>query len=73
MELAELIKKLTGSTAEIISRPLPIDDPKRRLPDITKAQKLIEWKPSKDLVEGLTETINWYRKELENKKEKASV
>lgn len=73
MELAELIKKLTGSTAEIISRPLPVDDPKRRLPDITKAQKLIDWKPSKDLVEGLTETINWYKKELENKKEKASV
>lgn len=73
MELAELIKKLTGATAEIVSRPLPIDDPKRRLPDITKAQKLIDWKPSKDLVEGLTETINWYRKELEQKKEKASV
>jgi dTDP-glucose 4,6-dehydratase len=73
MELAELIKKLTGATAEIVSRPLPIDDPKRRLPDITKAQKLIDWKPSKDLVEGLTETISWYRKELESKKEKASV
>lgn len=73
MELAELIKKLTGSTDEIVSRPLPIDDPKRRLPDITKAQKLIDWKPSKDLVEGLTETISWYRKELESKKEKASV
>ncbi len=73
MELAELIKKLTGSTDEIVSRPLPIDDPKRRLPDTTKAQKLIDWKPSKDLVEGLTETISWYRKELESKKEKASV
>ena len=64
LELATLIKQLTGSKSEIILNPLPIDDPKRRLPDTTVAKKLIQWNPKKDLVEGLTETIAWYRQEL---------
>lgn len=63
-ELAQIIKELTGSTSEIIRKPLPVDDPKRRLPDISKAKKLLDWTPKKDLIEGLTETINWYREEL---------
>jgi dTDP-glucose 4,6-dehydratase len=63
MELAQIIKELTGSTSEIIKKPLPIDDPKRRLPDITKAKKLLDWTPKKDLIEGLKETIEWYREE----------
>jgi dTDP-glucose 4,6-dehydratase len=63
-ELATIIKQLTGSTSEIVVRPLPTDDPKRRLPDITRAKELIGWDPKKDLVEGLTETIEWYRHEL---------
>lgn len=66
-ELAEIIKELTGSASEITARPLPVDDPRRRLPDISKAKSLLGWTPKKDLVEGLTETIEWYRKELENK------
>jgi len=64
MELATIIKELTGSKSEIIKKPLPVDDPKRRLPDTTKAKALIGWNPKKDLVEGLTETIEWYRQEL---------
>jgi dTDP-glucose 4,6-dehydratase len=63
-ELAHLVKELTGSKSEIIQRPLPIDDPKRRLPDISKAKNLLGWTPRKDLLEGLKETINWYRQEL---------
>ncbi|MBI5175506.1 MAG: UDP-glucuronic acid decarboxylase family protein [Candidatus Obscuribacter sp.] len=66
-ELAEIIKELTGSASEITARPLPVDDPRRRLPDISKAKSLLGWTPKKDLVEGLTETIEWYRKELESK------
>ncbi|HND70220.1 MAG TPA: GDP-mannose 4,6-dehydratase, partial [Candidatus Obscuribacter sp.] len=66
-ELAEIIRELTGSASEITARPLPVDDPRRRLPDISKAKSLLGWTPKKDLVEGLTETIEWYRKELENK------
>ena len=64
LELATLIKELTKSSSEILLRPLPTDDPKRRLPDISRAKKLLNWTPSKDLVEGLSETISWYREQL---------
>lgn len=63
-ELATIIKDLTASKSEIVSKPLPVDDPKRRLPDITKAKQLLGWTPSKDLIEGLKETIEWYRAAL---------
>jgi len=61
MELATMIKELVGSNSEIIKKPLPVDDPRRRLPDTTKAKQLIDWAPSKDLIDGLNETIEWYR------------
>ncbi len=64
LELAKLIKKLTNSSSELVHRPLPTDDPKRRLPDISRAKKLLDWTPKKDLVEGLTDTIEWYRANL---------
>ena len=64
IQLAGLIKELTSSTSEIIVKPLPVDDPKRRLPDISKAKKLLDWSPSMDLVEGLKQTIAWYRQQL---------
>jgi len=64
LELAKIIKELTRSKSEIIMKPLPIDDPKRRLPNISLAQKLFKWSPKKDLIEGLTETIAWYREQL---------
>jgi len=63
-ELANLIKELTECKSEIIQKPLPVDDPKRRLPDITKAKTLLDWTPKKNLIEGLKETIDWYREEL---------
>ena len=62
--MAQIIKELTNSNSEIIHKPLPVDDPKRRLPDISLAKKLLKWSPKKDLVEGLTETIAWYRQQL---------
>lgn len=65
LELANHIKKLTGSKSEIIMKPLPTDDPRRRLPDITKAKKLLNWFPSKNLDEGLADTIAWYRQQLQ--------
>jgi dTDP-glucose 4,6-dehydratase len=66
LELATLIKELTESQSEIVMKPLPIDDPKRRLPDISKAKSLLNWQPKKDLKEGLQETIVWYREQLRN-------
>jgi len=61
LELATIIKDLVGASSEIIKKPLPVDDPRRRLPDTTKAKALINWAPSKNLTEGLQETIEWYR------------
>ncbi|MBI4533964.1 MAG: SDR family oxidoreductase [Candidatus Melainabacteria bacterium] len=63
-ELARLIKELTGSDSEIIYRSLPVDDPKRRLPDISKAKALLNWMPCIDLHSGLEKTIAWYQEEL---------
>jgi len=62
MNLAKLIAKLTGSSSEIVFKPLPKDDPKRRCPDITKAGKLINWRPKISLEQGLEYTIEWLGK-----------
>jgi dTDP-glucose 4,6-dehydratase len=64
LELARLIKELTGSKSEIIMKDLPVDDPKRRLPNISRAKELLDWTPKKDLIQGLEETIAWYREVL---------
>ncbi|MEM2618955.1 MAG: UDP-glucuronic acid decarboxylase family protein [Candidatus Hadarchaeales archaeon] len=60
LELARLIKELTNSSSKISFRPLPEDDPVRRRPDISKAQKLLNWTPKTKLVNGLRETIRYF-------------
>jgi dTDP-glucose 4,6-dehydratase len=57
--LAEAIIKVTGSKSEIIYEASPIDDPKIRRPDITKARRLLQWEPTIDLEEGLRRTLEW--------------
>ena len=65
LELAEMIKRLAKSSAEIIRAPLPKDDPTRRKPDITRAQKLLgNWAPKVTLEEGLAATVADFRKRL---------
>lgn len=64
-ELAERIVELTGSHSRIILRPLPIDDPPRRRPDITLAQRKLGWKPVTDLDEGLALTIQDVERRLQ--------
>jgi dTDP-glucose 4,6-dehydratase len=64
MELAKRILRLTGSQSEIVFRPLPIDDPKVRQPDITRARTLLGWEPRIDIDEGLRLTIDWFRDKL---------
>ena len=59
--LAEKIIDFTGSSSQIVSRPLPEDDPKIRLPDITKARTLLGWEPKVMPDEGLERTIEWFR------------
>jgi len=60
-QLAELVVELTGTSAPIISRPLPADDPKVRQPDITRARELLGWEPTVQLREGLQRTIEYFR------------
>ncbi len=60
LELAQIIKALTNSKSEIKFNKLPVDDPKQRRPDITKAKKFLGWEPKVNLEEGLKETIKWF-------------
>jgi dTDP-glucose 4,6-dehydratase len=73
LELASVIKELTGSNSEIKYEPLPQDDPKRRLPDITRAKKLLGWSPQVDLKTGLGKTIEWYRSERSRAEGRSAV
>jgi UDP-glucuronate decarboxylase len=60
-DLAETILDLTGSSSRIVSRPLPLDDPRQRCPDITKARTLLGWEPKVPLEDGLKETVAYFR------------
>ncbi|NLH39934.1 MAG: SDR family oxidoreductase [Elusimicrobia bacterium] len=66
LELAKTIKKITGSRSKIIFKPLPVDDPKVRRPDISKAKKYLKWEPEVDLNAGLLNTLKYFKKELCN-------
>ncbi len=60
-EFAERIIAVTGSKSSIIYKPLPVDDPKQRRPDITRARKILEWEPKVGLEDGLRTTIEWFK------------
>jgi dTDP-glucose 4,6-dehydratase len=60
-QIAETIIRMTGSTSQIVYRPLPTDDPKQRRPDITRARTLLGWEPKVQLEEGLIKTIAYFR------------
>ncbi len=64
LELAKKILVLSGSSSQIVFTPLPIDDPKVRQPDITRARTLLGWEPVVELDEGLRRTIDWFRQRL---------
>jgi len=60
LELATLIIMLTGSRSKIVHRPLPEDDPRQRRPDISEAQRLLDWRPTIPLKAGLEATIAYF-------------
>jgi UDP-glucuronate decarboxylase len=60
-QLAELVIELTGAKSQIVTAPLPADDPVRRQPDITLAQEQLGWNPTTPLKDGLQKTIAWFR------------
>jgi len=64
LELAKLIISMTGSKSKIAYKPLPSDDPRQRMPDITLAKEKLGWKPSVPVEEGLKRTIEYFKKEL---------
>lgn len=68
LELANLVKELTGSKSELIFKPLPQDDPLQRRPIIDLAKKELDWEPKIQLKEGLSKTIEYFAKMIDNKK-----
>ena len=64
IELAQMIIKLTNSKSKIINKGLPVDDPVRRRPDISKAKNDLDWEPNIDVIDGLKETIVYFKKQL---------
>jgi dTDP-glucose 4,6-dehydratase len=60
LDFAKMILRLTGSKSTVEYRPLPLDDPKVRQPDIRKAQEEIGWSPQVSLEDGLRKTIEWF-------------
>lgn len=61
LEFAKIILEITGSRSKIIFKELPVDDPKQRRPDITKARELLKWEPEVALEQGLKETIEYFK------------
>ena len=64
LQFAKLVIKSSDSKSKIIYKPLPMDDPRKRKPDITVAKKKLRWRPKVKLQKGLQETIRWFKENL---------
>ena len=64
LELAQIVVDLTGSKSKLVRRPLPVDDPRQRCPDIALAKRELGWEPTVKLREGLSRTIAFFEQEL---------
>jgi dTDP-glucose 4,6-dehydratase len=60
-QFAEEIQRRIGAGSEIVYKPLPVDDPKVRQPDITRAKKVLGWEPKVPFEQGIVETIEYFR------------
>jgi dTDP-glucose 4,6-dehydratase len=66
LEFAERIRKLTAAPVPIVFEPLPVDDPRQRRPDISKARKLLNWEPKVDLEDGLQRTLEYFQAQVQS-------
>jgi dTDP-glucose 4,6-dehydratase len=64
LDFAQKILALTGSSAQIVFKPLPVDDPRVRQPDISRAKRLLGWQPKVDFESGVRETIGYFKQKL---------
>lgn len=64
LELAELVIKITDSKSKIVYKNLPEDDPRQRMPDITKAREVLNWEPKVQLEDGIKKTIHYFNKNI---------
>jgi dTDP-glucose 4,6-dehydratase len=63
-EIAITIVRMIGAKSQVVYQPLPTDDPKVRQPDITRARTLLGWEPKVSLEDGLTKTIDYFRRKM---------
>jgi dTDP-glucose 4,6-dehydratase len=61
LQFAKQVLKISGSKSRIVYKPLPVDDPQKRRPDISLARKVLKWEPKVTLEQGLRETIDWFK------------
>ena len=64
LELAHTVLKLTGSKSKIVYKDLPLDDPRQRKPDITRAKEVLKWAPKIELEQGVSQTIDYFKSVL---------
>jgi dTDP-glucose 4,6-dehydratase len=60
LDFANKILEITGAKSRIVTKPLPVDDPKVRQPDITRARRVLGWEPKVDFESGIRETISYF-------------
>jgi UDP-glucuronate decarboxylase len=73
LQLAKLVIEMTGSHSKIIHRPKPQDDPRKRRPDISRAQETLNWSPRISLGEGLNKTVAYFEKMLHDESVRAKL